>query len=322
MSRKVLVTGGAGFIGSHLVEALVQIGNDVRVIDSLITGRRENLSAVADRIEWIEGDILDMRALRQSMRDVEVVFHQAALASVQLSIERPTEVHSVCATGTLQVLEAARTSGVRRVVYAGSSSAYGNSTAERNRESDLPAPMSPYAAAKLAGENYCHSYFHSFGLETVCLRYFNVFGPRQDPASPYSAVIPLFITRLLSGSPPIVYGDGLQSRDFTYVANVVHGNLLAATAPSAAGKTINVANGQATSLIHLLKSLERLLGISSAPVHQAARAGEVRHSMADISAAVQHLGYKPLVDFETGLERSIEYYRATARPTVSTAAPA
>jgi UDP-glucose 4-epimerase len=322
VSRKVLVTGGAGFIGSHLVEALVQSGDDVRVIDNLITGRRENLNAVADRIDWIEGDILNTRLLRQAMQGVEIVFHQAALASVQLSIERPTEVHNVCATGTLNVLEAARASGVRRVVYAGSSSAYGNSAVERNRESDLPAPVSPYAAAKLAGENYCQSYFHSFGLETVCLRYFNVFGPRQDPASPYSAVIPLFITRLLSGSPPIVYGDGLQSRDFTFVANVVQGNLLAATSSKAAGKTINVANGEATSLIHLLQTLEKLLGTSIAPVHQAPRAGEVRHSMADISAAVQYLGYKPLVDFESGLERSIEYYRATAQPKASTAAPA
>ncbi len=311
MSKTVLVTGGAGFIGSHLVEALVNRGDQVRVVDNLVTGRRENMESVADRIEFFEGDILDATLLRKAMRGVDIVFHQAALASVPLSLERPLDVHAACATGTLNVLDQAHQAGVRRVVYAASSSLYGNQPFATNRETDSPSPMSPYGVAKLAGEYYCHAYFHSFGLETVCLRYFNVFGPRQDPDSPYSAVIPLFITRLLAGKSPVVYGDGHQSRDFTYVGNVVHGNLLAADAPNVAGRSFNVANGRSTSLLQLLSALQRLLKVNIQPHHQAPRAGEVRHSMADINQATNYLGYEPPVDFETGLANSIEYYRAT-----------
>ncbi len=311
MSKTVLVTGGAGFIGSHLVEALVKRGDQVRVLDNLVTGRRENLEPVANRIEFLEGDILDATLLRKAMRDVEIVFHQAALASVPMSLERPMDVHAACATGTLNVLDQAHQAGVRRVVYAASSSLYGNQPFATNRESDPPSPMSPYGVAKLSGEYYCHAYFHSFGLETVCLRYFNVFGPRQDPDSPYSAVIPLFITRLLADQRPIIFGDGQQSRDFTYVGNVVHGNLLAAEAPNVAGRSFNIANGRSTSLLQLLTALRRLLRVNIQAIHQAPRAGEVRHSMADISQAIQYLGYEPPVDFETGLANSIEYYRAT-----------
>ena len=310
LSRTILVTGGAGFIGSHLVEALVQRGHRVRVVDNLITGRREYLTQVADRIEFFEGDILDSQLMRLAMQGVEIVFHQAALASVPLSIERPHDVHAACASGTLNVLDHARQAGVRRVVYAASSSLYGNQPHATNRETDVPGPMSPYAVAKLAGEYYCHAYYHSFGLETVCLRYFNVFGPRQDPDSTYSAVIPLFITRLLSGQRPIVFGDGQQSRDFTFVDNVVHGNLLAAEAVGAAGRSFNLANGRSTSLLQLLGALRRLLNVKLEPIHEPARVGEVRHSMADISQATLHLGYEPLIDFETGLARSIDYYRS------------
>lgn len=311
MTRTILVTGGAGFIGSHLVDALVRRGDRVRVVDNLVTGRQEYLSQVSDRIEFFEGDILDSQLLRSAMKGVDVVYHQAALASVPLSLERPADVHAACATGTLNVLDQAHKSGVRRVVYAASSSLYGNQPHGTNRESDLPGPMSPYAVAKLAGEYYCQAFFHSFGLETVCLRYFNVFGPRQDPDSPYSAVIPLFITRLLAGRRPVIYGDGLQSRDFTFVDNVVHGNLLAADAKGAAGKSFNLANGRSTSLLQLLDVLRRLLGIDIEPIHEPPREGEVRHSMADISLATNVLGYEPLVDFESGLAQSIDYYRAT-----------
>jgi UDP-glucose 4-epimerase len=307
----MVVTGGAGFIGSHLVDALVARGDRVRIVDNLVTGCRENIEQVADRVEFLEGDILDRDLLRSAFRGVDVVFHQAALASVPLSLERPLDVHTACATGTLTVLEEARRAGVRRVVYAASSSLYGDQPFATNREIDPPGPMSPYAVAKLAGEYYCQAFYHSYGLETVCLRYFNVFGPRQDPDSPYSAVIPLFITRLLSGRRPVVYGDGEQSRDFTYVANVVHGNLLAADAAQAVGRSFNVANGRSTSLLQLLNALRRLLRVGLAPEHQAPRAGEVRHSMADISLAQQFLGYEPPVDFEAGLAQSIDYYRST-----------
>jgi UDP-glucose 4-epimerase len=307
----MVVTGGAGFIGSHLVDALVARGDRVRIVDNLVTGCRENIEQVADRVEFLEGDILDRDLLRSAFRGVDVVFHQAALASVPLSLERPLDVHTACATGTLTVLEEARRAGVRRVVYAASSSLYGDQPFATNREVDPPGPMSPYAVAKLAGEYYCQAFYHSYGLETVCLRYFNVFGPRQDPDSPYSAVIPLFITRLLSGRRPVVYGDGEQSRDFTYVANVVHGNLLAADAAQAVGRSFNVANGRSTSLLQLLNALRRLLRVDLAPEHQAPRAGEVRHSMADISLAQQFLGYEPPVDFEAGLAQSIDYYRST-----------
>jgi len=310
--RTVLVTGGAGFIGSHLATALVQRGDRVRVLDNLCTGFRRNLSEVADEIEFVEGDIADPRAVAKAVAGVECVFHQAALASVPLSVERPLDTNQACVTGTLNVLEQARRAGVRRVVYAGSSAAYGDRPSSSKRESDLPMVLSPYAAAKLAGEHYCEAFFHTHGLETVCLRYFNVFGPRQDPHSPYSAVIPLFITRILSGGQPTIYGDGLQSRDFTYVDNVVQGNLLAATASGAAGKTLNIADGRSTTLLQLVACLRQLLQTEVTPVHAPPRVGDVRESLADITQARSLLGYEPVVGFEEGLARSIDYYRSIA----------
>jgi len=311
--RTCLVTGGAGFIGSHIAEALVRRGDKVRVLDNLSTGSRGNLRHIEADIEFMEGDIADTAVVSQAVSGVDCVFHQAALASVPFSIKRPLDTNRACVTGTVNLLFASHQAGVRRVVYAASSSAYGNLCWSAKRETDLPDPISPYAVAKLAGELYCHAFYQSFDLETVAIRYFNVFGPRQDPDSPYSAVIPLFVTALLRNEQPIIFGDGKQTRDFTYVANVVHGNLLAAEAPAAAGHTINVANGRSTSLLELLDAMNRLLGTNIVPNHEAPRPGDVRDSLADITRAEQLLGYSPQVDFETGLRESIEYYRQTVR---------
>jgi len=307
--RKFLVTGGAGFIGSHIVEALVGRGERVRVLDNLSTGRLENLQSFAEQVDFIEGELTDPVTVARAVRGVDCIFHEAALASVPRSVERPLDTHTACATGTLTLLDMARRAGVRRLVYAASSSAYGDQPTSSKRETDLPAPISPYGAAKLAGELYCQAFAATYGFETVALRYFNVFGPRQDPDSPYSAVIPLFITAMLDGRSPTIYGDGLQSRDFTYVANVVHGNLLAADAPGVSGRMFNVANGRSTSLLSLIEQLNELLGTSVEPVHAAARPGDIRESLADISAARRDLGYEPQVPFEEGLRRSIGYYR-------------
>lgn len=311
--RTFLVTGGAGFIGSHIATALVKRGDRVRVLDNLSTGHRENLDHVGPRVELIEGDLTDAQAVRRAVDGVECVFHQAALASVPRSVEAPLDTNAACVTGTVSLLDAARRAGVRRLVYAGSSSAYGDQPSSPKHETDLPAPISPYGAAKLAAEYYCRAFTATYGFETVTLRYFNVFGPRQDPNSPYSAVIPLFITALLAGRRPILYGDGEQSRDFTFVDNVVHGNLLAADAPGVAGRVLNVANGRSTSLLMLLRQLSALLGTSIEPEHQPQRAGDIRESLADISEARRLLGYEPQVSFEDGLSRSIEYYRAWAK---------
>ncbi|HTN77316.1 MAG TPA: SDR family oxidoreductase [Pirellulaceae bacterium] len=305
-----LVTGGAGFIGSHIVEALAARGDEVRVLDSLATGNPKNLTEFQHRITLLNGDIRDPQIVAEAVQGVDCVFHQAALASVPLSVEKPLEVHEACVTGTLNVLHQARLAGVRRVVYAASSAAYGDRPASSKRESDLPQALSPYAAAKLAGELYCEAFYNSYGLETVALRYFNVFGPRQDPHSAYSAVIPLFITRLLSNERPRIYGDGLQSRDFSYVANIVHANLLASTAPTAVGRVINVANGRATTLLELISMLNEILGTAVSPIHEPPRVGDVRDSMADITLARSLLGYEPLVGMEEGLRRSIDYYRS------------
>jgi UDP-glucose 4-epimerase len=307
-----LVTGGAGFVGSHLVEALIRRGDRVRVLDSLVTGKLLNLVAVRSQIEFIEADLNDTAALARAALGCEVVFHQAALASVPRSIEDPLSTHATCATGTLHVLDCARRAGVRRVVYAASSSAYGNQPTPRKSEADLPSPLSPYAAAKLAGELYCEAFWHSYGLETVCLRYFNVFGPRQDPNGPYAAVIPLFIQAVLSGSPPTIYGDGRQTRDFTYVENVVQANLLAATAPGAPGKVFNVGSGDATNLLDLLATLNAVAGTNMEPYFAPPRAGDVRDSLAEISQARQILDYRPVCDFRSGLERTLDYYRSAA----------
>ncbi|MBC8356116.1 MAG: NAD-dependent epimerase/dehydratase family protein [Planctomycetes bacterium] len=306
----ILVTGGAGFIGSHIAEALVRRGDQVRILDNLCTGFRRNLSAFEKDVQFIEGDISDPEIVAKALSGVEYVFHEAALASVPLSVERPLDSNRACVTGTLNILDQAHRAGVHRVIYAGSSAAYGDRPNASKRETDMQMILSPYAAAKLAGELYCQAFYHTHGLETVCLRYFNVFGPRQDPNSAYSAVIPLFITKLLAGVSPVVYGDGLQSRDFTFVENVVHGNLLAAKAAEAPGKTFNIADGRSTTLLHLLGLLEELLDVDVNPVHEAPRLGDVRESLADVTAARTTLGYEPKVTFEEGLRRSITYYRS------------
>jgi UDP-glucose 4-epimerase len=304
-----LVTGGAGFIGSHIAEALVARGDQVRVLDNLSTGHLANMAGFIDRIEFIQADLLAASAVARAVRGVDCVFHHAALASVPLSIERPLDVHSACATGTLILLNEARSAGVRRVVYAASSSAYGNQPGAVKSETDLPASLSPYAAAKLTGELYCQAFTAAYGLETVALRYFNIFGPRQDPNSPYSAVIPLFIKALLGGCRPVIYGDGRQSRDFCFVSNVVQANLLAADAPKIAGRVFNIANGKSTDLMTLLEILNRLLGMNVKPVHEPPRPGDVRESRADISQARRYLDYQPEIDLEEGLRRSIEHYK-------------
>lgn len=315
--KNVLVTGGTGFIASHITTALVEHGDKVRVLDNLCTGFKHNLAHVAGDIEFIEGDIVDEKTVGQAMRGVELVFHQAALASVQLSIENPLATHQSCATGTLNVLHHAAKAGVSRLVYAASSSAYGDRPFAAKRESDLHQVLSPYAAAKLAGELYCEAFYHSFGLETVGLRYFNVFGPRQDPASPYSAVIPIFVSAILSGQPPTIFGDGHQSRDFIYVDNVVQGNLLAAEAPDAPGKIFNMGQGRQTSLLQLLSLLSELLGKSVKPRFEPARSGDVRESMADISRARSTLGFEPQTSLEDGLRHTIDYYRQMAEAKLS-----
>lgn len=304
-----LVTGGAGFIGSHIVDALLERGSQVRVLDNLSTGNLKNLSHVADRIEFIEGDVREAQAVAKAVRKVDCVFHQAALPSVPRSVENPLDTHHACITGTLNVLNESRLAGVQRVVYAGSSSAYGNLAFSSKRETDRPGPLSPYAVAKLSGEYYCHAFHQTYGLQTVAIRYFNVFGPRQDPNSAYSAVIPLFIGALLKGQRPVIYGDGLQSRDFTFVKNVVHGNLLASQAQGVGGRVFNVAGGRSFSLLELLAKLNNYLGTSIDPIHKDPRTGDVKHSLADITQASQALSYEPVVDFDTGLQLSIDHYR-------------
>lgn len=308
--RTFLVTGGAGFIGSHIAEALVKRGDKVRIFDNLCTGHRRNFESIKNEIEFIEAGLDDAAAVTRAVQGVDCIFHQAALASVPRSVERPLDTHAACVTGTLTLLDRARRAGVRRLVYAGSSSAYGDQPTSSKRETDLPAPISPYGAAKLAAEFYCQSFFATYGFETVTIRYFNVFGPRQDPFSQYSAVIPLFITAMLSGKQPTIFGDGQQSRDFTYIANVVHANLLAADAPAASGKVFNVANGRQTSLLELVAALNRYLGTNIQPRHEAPRTGDIKESLADISQARRLLGYEPQVYFEDGLRMSIDYYRS------------
>lgn len=304
-----LVTGGMGFIGSHLVRSLVARGDQVRVLDNLSTGKARNLEGLSHRIEFIQGDLRDEAVVAQAVDGIEVVFHEAALASVPRSVAFPLDSHAHCVTGTLVLLNAARQAKVRRVVYAGSSSAYGNLPFSSKRECDFPTPLSPYAAAKLAGEFYCQAFFQTYGLETVCLRYFNVFGPRQDPSSPYSAVIPLFIAKLIQGDRPIIFGDGFQSRDFTYVENVVDANLKAAVAPGAAGMTFNVGTGRSVSLLDVLEHLQRMLRTNIPPQMEPPRIGDVRDSLADISRAEKVLGYSPQVGLEEGLRQTVQFYR-------------
>lgn len=306
-----LVTGGAGFIGSHLVEALRNRDHSVRVLDNLSTGRRHNLDHVSD-VEFIEGDIADLAVCRRAMDGVDVVLHQAALPSVPKSVKDPISSNRSNIDGSLNVLVAARDAGVRRVVYAGSSSAYGNTPTLPKVESMTPAPLSPYALQKLVAEQYGQMFMQLYGLETVTIRYFNVFGPRQDPGSPYSGVISLFATALLSGQSPTIYGDGEQTRDFTYVTNVVDGVLRAAEVEKAAGEVINVAVGTRISLNALLDAMNRALGTSIHATYAEARQGDVNDSLADITKARHLLGYVPTVLLEEGLRATIDWYRASS----------
>ena len=282
---KVLVTGGGGFIGSNLVDRLLRDGYTVRVLDNFATGRRQNLDATLDAIELVEGDLQSYERVHNAIRGCELVFHQGALPSVPRSIQDPLTSNAVNITGTLNVLLAARDAGVRRVVYASSSSVYGASEELPKREDHHPLPIAPYAVSKLAGEGHCRSFWHVYGLETVALRYFNVFGPRQDPTSQYSAVIPMFITAFLDGERPTIHGDGEQSRDFTYIDNVVEATLLAAQADGVAGETFNVACGDRISLNALIAELRELTGKEIEPIYTDPRPGDVRHSLADISKA-------------------------------------
>ncbi|MBZ0293407.1 MAG: SDR family oxidoreductase [Anaerolineae bacterium] len=309
MTETYVVTGGAGFIGSHLVERLLKDGHRVRVVDNLSTGKRSNLAHLSG-YEFYEVSITDKDALLPAFQGADYVLHQAALPSVPRSVADPLETNEHCVTGTLNVLLAARDAGVKRVVYAASSSAYGDVEAEFKVETMPPSPLSPYGVAKLAGEYYCKAFTECYGLETVCLRYFNVFGPRQDPMSKYAAVIPLFITSMLDDQPPTIHGDGLQSRDFTYIDNVVHGNLLAAKAGSAAaGETMNMATGGRVNLLELVAKINHALDKDIAPIHGPERSGDIKHSRADIHKAQSLLHYEPVVEFDTGLARTIDWYR-------------
>jgi len=311
---KCLVTGGAGFIGSHLVDALVQRGDSVRVLDNLVTGDRKNLAAAWERIEFISGDIREPRDIERALAGIEVVFHQAALRSVERSVHDPLSTHQTNATGTLLLLETARRAGLKRVVYASSSSAYGDARAFPQSETQRPSPLSPYAVSKLSGEMYCGVYARTFGLETVALRYFNVFGPRQQPESQYAAVIPQFMQAALAGTPLEVHGDGRQSRDFTYVENVVQANLRAASAPKAAGEFFNVACGRNQSLLAIIRELEKLSGKTLERRHAPRRAGDVRKTWADIRKARRLLGYAPTVDLKKGLHQTWDWFVQTHAP--------
>jgi nucleoside-diphosphate-sugar epimerase len=311
-----LVTGGAGFIGSHLCEELARRGETVRVVDNLSTGKRANLAHVPN-VELIEGDLADMAVATRSVRGVDYVLHQAAIPSVPRSVEDPITSNRANIDASLNLLVAARDAGVKRVVYAGSSSAYGNSPTMPKVETMATAPLSPYALQKLVAEQYCQMFTDLYGLETVTIRYFNVFGPRQDPSSPYSGVISLFIKALFEGQRPRIYGDGEQTRDFTYIANVVDGVLRASQAKDAAGEVINVATNGRVSLNQLFRSLRGLIGANVEPIYDKPRAGDVRDSQADIGKAARLLGYKPLVTFEQGLENTVEWFRSSSETAAS-----
>jgi UDP-glucose 4-epimerase len=307
--RLALVTGGAGFIGSHLVDRLARDGWRVRVLDDFSSGREANLAAAGEAVELVRGDVCDAAALDRCARGAEVIFHEAAVASVPRSVAEPVRTHEVNATGTLLVLEAARRAGVRRVVFAASSAAYGDSPALPKVETMPPIPLSPYALQKWMAEAYCGLYAGLYGLETVALRYFNVFGPRQDPKSEYAAVIPRFVTACLAGEAPVVYGDGEQTRDFTFVEDAVEANVLAADAPGASGAMVNVAGGRRVSLNEILTLVAELTGTAVRPRYEPARAGDVRDSVADLARARAVLGFEPAVDLREGLRRTIESFR-------------
>ncbi|MCX6135051.1 MAG: SDR family oxidoreductase [Ignavibacteriales bacterium] len=303
-----LVTGGAGFIGSNIVAELVKRGERVRVLDNFSTGNRENLRPFGDSIELVEGSLTDFETVRIAARGVDVVLHQGALPSVPRSIEQPLNSNEVNAGGTLNVLVASRDEGVKRVVFASSSSIYGDVDIDRKHEGLPPRPLSPYAVAKMAAEYYAKVFFKLYGLEAVALRYFNVFGPRQNPDSQYSAVIPKFIKMMMNGKQPVIFGDGLQSRDFSYVENIVLANLLAASAPRMTGETLNIACGETRTLLDLVNGLNKALGTTISPIFQPIRKGDVMHSLADISLAERTINYKPTVGWEEGLKRTVQWY--------------
>ncbi len=312
LSGIVAVTGGAGFIGSHIAGTFAASGAKVRIIDDLSTGHRENLDELSGDIEFIEGSVADKELMTLALRDVEVVFHEAAIPSVPRSVEAPEQTHIASVDGTFNLLLAARQQKVRRVVYAASSSAYGDQPTLPKVEDMAPDPLSPYAVAKLVGEYYCSVFTRVYGLETVSLRYFNVFGPRQDPGSQYSGVVSRFISALCSNQTPVIFGDGEQSRDFTYIDNVVSANLKAATSSRGVGEVINVAIGERITLNQLLSELKELIGcVDVSAEYREARVGDVRHSLADITRAKELLGFEPVVDLREGLQRTVDWWKSS-----------
>jgi len=307
--EKYLVTGGAGFIGSNICRRLVAERCSVRVVDNLLTGKRSNLAPIMDKIDFIEADMGEPEVARRAMRDIDVVLHEGALPSVPRSVDDPAGTHRHCVDATFTLLMAARDAAVKRFVYAASSSAYGDTPTLPKVETMTPAPLSPYAVGKLVGEYYCSVFSSVFGLETISLRYFNVFGPHQDPASQYAAAIPAFVTAILQDRRPTVYGDGEQSRDFTYIDNVVEANLLAARARKTHGEVVNVACGEAVTVNAIIEAINDLLGKHIRPIYEPSRPGDVKHSLADITAARNLIGFNPIVLFREGLEKSIDWYR-------------
>jgi UDP-glucose 4-epimerase len=307
--ERFLVTGGAGFIGSNICKKLISQDCFVRVVDNLLTGKKSNLADIIDKIEFIQADMGDGQVARSAMKDIDVVLHQGALPSVPRSVDDPAATHKHCVDATFTLLLAARDAGIKRFVYASSSSAYGDTPTLPKVETMLPQPLSPYAVGKLVGEYYCSVFYKVFGLETISLRYFNVFGPHQDPTSQYAAAIPAFVAAILKDEPPTVYGDGLQSRDFTYVDNVVDANLLAARVKYTAGEAINIACGQAVTVNETIAIINELLGKDIKPKYEPPRAGDVKHSLADIKLAKKIIGFKPKVQFKPGLQKAINWYR-------------
>ena len=306
---KFLVTGGAGFIGSNICKELISQGCFVRVVDNLLTGKKRNLASIIDEIDFIQADMGDAEVAQSATKDIDVVLHQGALASVPRSVDDPAATHRHCVDATFTLLLAARDAGIKRFVYAASSSAYGDTPTLPKVETMTPMPLSPYAAAKLVGEYYCSVFYQVFGLETISLRYFNVFGPQQDPASQYAAAIPAFVTAILKDEPPTIYGDGEQSRDFTYIDNVVEANLLAASAEHTAGEVINIACGEAVTVNEIIALINELVGKNIKPNYTGPRPGDVKHSLADITLAEKLIGYKTKVPLKQGLQLAIEWYR-------------
>lgn len=306
---KFLVTGGAGFIGSNICRKLISQGCFVRVVDNLITGKKANLAGIMDKIEFIEADMGDEEVARRAMKDIDVCLHEGALPSVPLSIDDPVATHKHCVDATFTLLMAARDAGIKRFVYASSSSAYGDTPTLPKVETMPTKPLSPYAVGKLVGEYYCSVFSNVFDLETISLRYFNVFGPYQDPASQYAAAIPAFVTAILKDSPPTIYGDGEQSRDFTFIDNVVEANLLAARADHTAGQVVNIACGEVITINEIIGMINDLTGKAVKPIYDPPRPGDIKHSFADITLARELIGFEPVITFKQGLEKAIDWYR-------------